>query len=511
MVSNNILRRVKTNRNLIRVILIIFYMLITSIILFLMSSLFSYFNTGADRSKMLHLEVKKVDQYLPKVIWKEDGNQGRNIDKQTLKNIENDYIDAWYVKHIAYKTNLKNGISDYFTKNARRNIFNFIADNKNKNITIEGTTLKHNPNILFFSEDGQLIVLEDKNVIEYKRILKDHKQILETTEIADYKMVLLLEDGFWRIRHLVKEKSADFDLHINSFPIDSLAIKGINYYPQATPWDMFGANFDIKIITKDFEIIKKANLNTIRIFIQYKDFGKAKVKKDKLIKLKEVLDAAEKSNLKVIVTLFDFYGNYDVLDWSLNHKHAEIIVSEFKNHKAILAWDIKNEPNLDFNSRGKENVISWLEQMLYLVKSIDKKHPVTIGWSDIDSAPILKDKVDFVSFHYYEALIHFENKYNVLKSNVKKPIVLGEFGVSSYNGFWKPFGNSLKKQADYYKEIQKILTKNKISFMSWTLYDFKKVPKEVVGKLPWRVHPQKEFGFINKKGKEKPAFKYISN
>jgi hypothetical protein len=46
--------------------------------------------------------------------------------------------------------------------------------------------------------------------------------------------------------------------------------------------------------------------------------------------------------------------------------------------------------------------------------------------------------------------------------------------------------------------------------MSWTLYDFGKVPKSVVGNLPWRKNPQKKFGFITKEGKKKPSFKYIS-
>jgi hypothetical protein len=494
----------------LRGVLISSYILIISIILFLISALYSYYNTGADRSEMLHTDVKRTERYLPKMIWKEDGNMGRTVDKQILKSIETDYLDAWYVKHIANKTNLKNGLHDYYTKSARKNIFNFIDFNKKEHISIESTTLEHRPNILFFSEDGQLVVLEDTHVVEYKKILRDNKKIHETTEIATYKIILLLEDGFWRIRHLVKERVANFDKTVTSSPIDSLNIKGINYYPQATPWNMFSDDFDIKVIETDFKIIKNADLNTIRIFIPYEDFGKANVDQNKLEKLKKILDSAEKSNLKVVVTLFDFYGDYGVLDWTLNHRHAETIVTRFKDHKAILAWDLKNEPNLDFESRGKENVISWLEHLIILIKSIDKNHAVTIGWSNAESAPILKDKLDFVSFHYYEKISEFEGVFELLQSKIiHKPIVLGEFGVSSYTGFWKPFGGSEKKQATYYKKMQKILTKKKISFMSWTLYDFDTVPEKVVGKRPWRVNTQKKFGFINTKGDRKPAFEFI--
>jgi hypothetical protein len=502
---------VKRNTYIIRTISILLYLVVISILVFLVSSLYSYLNTGADRSKILHTEVQKVDQYLPKVTWKEDGNEGRFMDDQTLKSVENDYLDSWYVKHIANKTNTITGIEDFYTKNARENLYNFIDYNKKENIKILSTTIEHHPDILFFSEDGQLIVLQDKNVIEYKRIEKDGKLILETTEVSDYKIILLLEDGFWRVRHIVKESGADFKNEAHLINTDSLDIKGINYYPQKTPWNMFGDEFDAEIIKKDFDIIKEANLNTIRVFVPYEDFGKANLNESKLNQLEELLDLAELKNLKVVLTLFDFYGNYDVLDWTLNHRHAEKIVTKFKNHSAILAWDIKNEPDLDFESRGKEKVIAWLKSLSILIKSIDANHAVTIGWSNTKSASILKDDVDFVSFHYYEGKEKFEAELHQLQTEMPdKKLVLGEFGVSSYGGFWRPFSSSEENQETYYREMQKVLTKKNISFMSWTLYDFNTVPKKVVGNLPWRVIPQKQFGFINEAGSKKPSFKHIS-
>ena len=502
---------VKRNRYILRIISILIYVFIISVLVFLVSSLLRYLNTGADRSKILHTEVKKIDQYLPKIVWKQDGNEGRFMDEQTLRDVESDYLDAWYVKQIANKTNIKNGIEDFYTENARENLYNIIDANIKEKITILSTTIKHQPDILFFSEDGQLIVLQDKNVVEYKRIYKENAIILETTEVSDYKIILLLEDGFWRIRHIVKEKVSDFINEPNLIITDSLNIKGINYYPQKTPWNMFGDAFDLKIIEKDFDIIKKAGLNTIRIFIPYHEFGKANIEVNKLNQLEKILDIAEKNNLKAVVTLFDFYGNYDILDWTLNHRHAEKIVSRFKNHSAILAWDIKNEPDLDFESRGKGKVIAWLKQLIILIKSIDTKHAVTIGWSNTKSATILKENLDFVSFHYYEDKTLFEKEVHQLKKLIpNKKLVLGEFGVSSYGGFWRPFSSSQENQAAYYKEMQKVLTKENISFMSWTLYDFNMVPKKVVGSLPWRFIPQKKFGFIDENGLKKASFKHIS-
>ena len=120
---------VKTNRQIIRGVLMLTYVLIIALLLFLVSSLYSFFNTGADRSTILHTEVKKIEQYLPKITWKLDGNEGRKITQEKINTVQNDYLDSWYVKQIAYKTNTKIGIDDYFTKNARKNIYNIIKYN----------------------------------------------------------------------------------------------------------------------------------------------------------------------------------------------------------------------------------------------------------------------------------------------------------------------------------------------------------------------------------------------
>lgn len=501
---------VSLNKNILRAALLASYIVIIALIIFGVSALYSYLNTGADRSAMLHTEIKKIDQYLPKVHWQSTNNEGRPIDSENLKAIQNDYLDAWYVRHVAYKTNTKNGIEDYFTDSARENIYQFIALNSSKNITVESTTLSHNITLEFFSEDGQLAVITDRDVQEYKRVFQNKKQLLETKEVSTYKVVLLLEDGFWRIRHFIKETTNTDNVAPKSASVTSLSIKGINYYPQANPWNMFGDSFSKDTISKDFKIIKDAGLNSVRIFVQYDDFGKANVNPEKLNKLQQTLDAAEENKLKVVVTLFDFYGDYSVLNWTLNQRHAETIVKALKNHNALLAWDIKNEPNLDFESRGKDNVIAWLDNMIDLAKSVDSIHPVTIGWSNTKSATILKDDVDIVSFHYYEDLDNLDTEIKTLKSKTDKPLVLQEFGLSSYSGFWNPFGASEEDQANYHKKAQSIIAKNNLQFMSWTLYDFDKIPKEVVGRLPWLKNTQKQFGFINKNNTKKLSFKYIS-
>ncbi len=512
------------NRTTVKIVLIVTFILVNVFLLFGLSSVLQYLNSGADRSTMLHMEKVSVNTYLPKVVWEKAENEGRVMESNSLKMIENDYLLSWFIKNHSLQNNSYGGIEDFYTKNPRTNLNNVIKINKQNNITIESTTIKHFPKLEFYSEDGQQIVITDKNVIEYQRILKDKKMIAQVQDTATYRVMMLLEDGFWRVRHIQKmpalpfikdtiKANPDFKIAAKKikFKNSNFIIKGINYYPKNSAWDTFGFLFNKDTIAKDFDIIKKAKLNTIRIFIQYEDFGKADVKKEKIEKLKTILDLAQAKNLKVIVTLFDFYSDYTVESWTLTQRHTEKLVSTFKDHKAILAWDIKNEPNLDFEARNKVNVLSWLEQIIIVIRENDPNHLVTIGWSNSYEAMNLENKVDFISYHYYNAIEDFENENGLLDIKTKKPIVIEEFGKPSYNGIWNWFEGDENEQADYHKRMQEKFGLYQINFVSWTLYDFPQVPAQVAGKWPWQTHRQKKFGFIDEKGKRKPAFKYINN
>jgi hypothetical protein len=513
------------NKNIYRGVLIVSFIGLNLLLLVGVSLVLDYLNTGANRNTMLHLEKENVSTYLPKVDWISTDNPARKMEKIILERIQTDYLLSWYVKNNAFLTNADLGIDDYFTQNPRLNLRKSIAFNKKNNISIESTTLEHHPKLEFYSEDGQLVVFTDKNVVEFQNFFKNKQLLSSVKDTATYKVMMLLEDGFWRVRHFQKMKpeaiqdtivpTTEKIYTVNGPIIEKNNIefktKGINYYPKNAAWNTFDSKFSLTTISNDFDIIKAANLNTIRIFLQYEDFGKSNVNELKLYRLKALLDLAESKELAVVVTLFDFYGDYALNSWTQTQVHAAEIVSKFKDHQAIMAWDIKNEPNLDFESRGKTNVLNWLEQMAHVIKQNDPNHLITIGWADTAAAIHLQNVVDFISFHYYHPLNQFQNEINWLNQATEKPLVMQEFGVSSYSGVWNLFSTNENKQAQYHKEIQSLIKTNNLAFISWTLYDFPEVPNAVVGRWPWQKQQQKHFGFIDTHGKQKPAFEFISN
>lgn len=505
----------RLTKNIYRVLLMASFIAINALIISGISALLSYLNTGADKSSILQVEKAMEKVYAPKVTWGSLENPGRPMEKQTLKEIERDYLNAWHVRNIAFKKNDSYGIADFYTDSARTKLIEHIILNGKNNTWYKTTTLEHFPELDFYSEDGTLVVFTDKNVELYQETYVGDTLVYHHKERVNYQVMLLLEDGFWRIRHLkmleVNEKEASAPIRaIDSFLSAVKNIKGINYYPQQTPWDTFGKGFSDTIITADFKIIENMGLNTIRLFIPYEDFGKAAVDPKKLERLKKTFSIAQKHNLKILLTLFDFYGDYDVNNWTITERHAESIVNALKEHPALLAWDIKNEPDLDFESRGEFQVLQWLEEMTLKIKQWDPNHPITIGWSNTDAAVHLADAVDFVSYHYYQDPEDFLKAQEELRIKVQhKPLLLQEYGYSSYDGFWAMFTGGEKNQAAYYSKMQSQLKAEEIPFVFWTLYDFKDVPAAVAGSLPWRTRKQGYFGCITSDGTKKEAFKIL--
>ncbi len=137
--------RLINNRNIYRAALILSFLVICMFTLLGLAKIMDYLNTGADRSTMLHLETESEDVYLPKVNWTNLANPAREMEKNTLGKLQRDYLFSWYVKNTALKTNNSEGIDDYYTANTRLNLYRTIKYNKEHQITIENTTIKHFP------------------------------------------------------------------------------------------------------------------------------------------------------------------------------------------------------------------------------------------------------------------------------------------------------------------------------------------------------------------------------
>lgn len=503
-----------------RVLLIVLVMVFLSLCTVGLGRILFYYQTGTEPGDALNISPKILLAHTPKVTWLEPHErmtENLEVNKFLLDEISGSYLNAWYLMNLSIKNNEAISLKDYYSAEPRQ-LMAGLLESTSHQIELQRCDLAHNLRMNWLAPDLQICGFEDYDVPVIKRVLDPitGEVMSEDYLTMDLEVVMTLEDGRWRIRHMVVEEiTPDEDMictatGYNSRIQDIDDIKGVNYYPRATPWHDFWSNWNDTIIRQDFRVMDSIGFNTIRIFVPYEEFGRGNVKMDKVEKLGELLDIAESNNLKVIVTLFDFLYDYELLNYSAIDRHIDLISDQIKDKPALLAWDLKNEPDLDFVHYGQDKVESWLNFVLSRIRHYDPYHHVTIGWLDPLAAPAYHDMVDFLSFHYYEAPELFTEKIDYLQDTlgVEKSILIEEFGLPTFNLLVKK--QTEEDQALYYDEmLSQIDQMPEVSFMLWTLYDFIDIPNQVVGPLPWKKIPQKGFGLIKTDSISKPALKIV--
>lgn len=508
------------------------------------AELLASFQEGADPASALNIVPNRPPDLQVRLDWlPNDADTGREMEPATRELIESAYLRAWLQWNISYLRGEPYGLETYFVGPALEAVTESIEHTHQQGWSLAQTDLEHQLQLHFYAADGSIVSFTAHDVL-VAQIMRDGATAAPVhtgVTRADYDVVMMLEDGTWRVRHWVRRQPAVVaeppqstpngfvtsngrDLLLNGEPF---YMRGINYYPQETPWVDFWPHYDEAIIEADFELIQSLGLNTVRIFIPYApeplevevqddiDSAAVETAAPELIdpyehiraNLTHLLDTAAEQELKVIVTLFDFRTDYQILLWPNADRDLEAFVPYFADHPAILAWDLKNEPDLDQPGNTPEMVNAWLTHINEQVHRYDPHHLTTIGWAKIENAAQLADVVDFVSFHYYEAAADLPTAYNTLRTAVPdKPIALTEFGLSTWNSFFFPGGRTEAEQAAHYAAIlQTLENSDAAGFVAWTLYDFQNIPSLVVGSLPWRVAPQKQFGLINSAGEPKTA------
>ena len=196
---------------------------------------------------------------------------------------------------------------------------------------------------------------------------------------------------------------------------------GVNYWPRrkAMYW---WSDFDAGEVREEFSIIKEIGLNVVRLFLLWDDFqpDPASVDKNAIANLGKVADIAAEHGLGLDVTFFT--GHMSGPNWSprwllggdlppaahshwlrdvvsegkkvdqgyRNMFHDEValsasrlllktVVTSLKDHPAIWMWNLGNEPDLFAWPNSSDEGAAWVKEMVGLIKSIDPKHPVTIG------------------------------------------------------------------------------------------------------------------------------------
>ncbi len=256
--------------------------------------------------------------------------------------------------------------------------------------------------------------------------------------------------------------------------------RGANYYPARYPWRRFLTQVDLQTVTEELALMRSYGFNTLRIFLWNNALFACPTINDRpnpdaFGRLDAVIKAAAAQNFHLIITLNDMpdfsavplYTNQTVIP-----AQTRFVINRYKDEPAILAWDLRNEGDIDYGSNDalgraafpREDVLNWLSQTSTLVRSLDTYHLITAGWlHDSEStAPF----VDFISFHHWTGADEMTKRVAEIRSKTDKPILLEEFGYST-------FRYSLEEQSTLITTVaQAAQSDNLLGWLVWTAFDF---------------------------------------
>lgn len=274
--------------------------------------------------------------------------------------------------------------------------------------------------------------------------------------IKGVKILILLAISLVGCSTVVESQSVKTignQLFVNETPY---FIKGICYHPVPKGSDQRS----FSNLTNDLALMVEAGINTIRVYSPIDDV--------------KVLDEINNAGIKVIIGFgYNQHGNFDILSGSfINY------IEKYKNHKAILFWELGNEYN--YHPEWFENDINnWyiaLNNAAESIHKIDTNHPVATAHGELPNSEIVSmcSAIDIWGMNVYR----WDNPTSLFaewEKVSKKPMYLSEAGADSYmtiakDGFEQ--GDNQDAQATATKNILESIFKSKEKTIGVTLFSF---------------------------------------
>jgi hypothetical protein len=260
---------------------------------------------------------------------------------------------------------------------------------------------------------------------------------------------------------------------------DIHVVRGVNYYPARFPWRRFLTETDLDSVRMELDLLRGAGFNTLRIFLWNEAlFACADRTAVPVVatfqRLDSILHEAGTRGFRLIVTLNDLP---DLTNQPLytNPPHiieqTRFIVERYRGEAAILAWDVRNEGDIDYGSTSalnnrfpKMQVLTWLADTTQAARSLDPNHLITAGWlyDNEATAPY----VDFISFHHWGQAAQLQERLAGLRAKTDKPLLMEEFGYSTYRVTPDEQSRLLRDN------IALAQTQVTLGWLIWTAFDF---------------------------------------
>lgn len=257
--------------------------------------------------------------------------------------------------------------------------------------------------------------------------------------------------------------------------------RGVNYYPARYPWRRFLTQADLEIVNTELAVLRVTGFNTLRIFLWNEALficpdRSAILNRDAFARLDAIIQSAASQGFRLIVALNDLpdlTGTPLYTNPAHLQEQTQFIIERYRDEAAILAWDLRNEGDIDYGSNAAlgvgakftpEQVLEWLGQTSTFVRNLDTNHLITAGW--LHDSPSTAPYVDFISFHHWDDASRLRERIADIRAETGKPILLEEFGFST-------FRVSPEEQARLITEVAQMAEAEKLlGWLIWTAFDF---------------------------------------
>ena len=168
--------------------------------------------------------------------------------------------------------------------------------------------------------------------------------------------------------------------------LEPLIVRGVNYYPRATPWGAMWTQTPPGVFDRDLALAATLGINTIRTFVPFGPPSESAglLQADGSLtpayqaKIESLLAAAWASRIRVILCL-EFAPQWlartnAAAYWQ--HSVADL-VGAHRHDGRVLLWDLMNEP--DDPPKWNDGTRAYLQASLPFVRQLDPDHLTTIG------------------------------------------------------------------------------------------------------------------------------------
>jgi endo-1,4-beta-mannosidase len=351
---------------------------------------------------------------------------------------------------------------------------------------------------------------------------------------------------------------------------------GVNYWPRrkAMYW---WADFDAEEVRQEFALIRDFGLTHVRFFLLWESFQPAPdlIDPAALKHLRTVCDIAAELDLKLEPTFFTGHmsGPNWAPDWLVSpfprrdderqlvsltrhigspHTIYNIYTEPFvieaaelqlrticpslRDHPAIWAWSLGNEPDLFCQPPNPDSGKRWADRMVRVIKSVDPNHPVLIGLHAASLDYEVGFHVDQIAEVTDLSVMHGYSIYSPLARRpldpdyvpftcaltsalAGRPVLYEEFGLcthvpdrpSGFRDMVLPYGkkhrqwfSSEEDGAEYYRQVLPRLQRvGALGAFAWCFADY---DRSLWDKPPcdYVIH-ERFFGLFRADGTPKPA------